>query len=163
MRCFLLVVSPSLILHEKVVSASSDGIIKAWNPHSPTTHPTIIGKHQDYVKCLAQRSATAPHSILSRHQTLIYFQSCQESDHIRFLRPNHQNMGSTIKQCSRRLDTLIGRFGRSEGLDIFLGYRSDGTCHRGGKSGACRAHMGSKKFQEGRKGAVSFWVGAIQS
>lgn len=34
-----------------VVSASSDGTVKAWNPHSQQD-PSIIGTHSDYVRCL---------------------------------------------------------------------------------------------------------------
>ncbi|XP_006457085.1 hypothetical protein AGABI2DRAFT_229354 [Agaricus bisporus var. bisporus H97] len=40
--------------NQTVVSASSDGTVKAWNPHS--THnlgPTQVGSHGDYVRCLA--------------------------------------------------------------------------------------------------------------
>lgn len=41
-----------------VVSASSDGSVKAWNPHSsPLSDPTTVGIHQDYVRCLGQRYA----------------------------------------------------------------------------------------------------------
>ncbi len=37
-----------------MVSASSDGTIKAWNPHSSTgSEPSRIGVHSDYVRCLA--------------------------------------------------------------------------------------------------------------
>lgn len=41
-----------------VVSASSDGTIKAWSPHvhgqsSPLHEPTVIGTHTDYARCLA--------------------------------------------------------------------------------------------------------------
>ncbi|KAF8136388.1 hypothetical protein EV363DRAFT_1428786 [Boletus edulis] len=40
--------------NQTVISASSDGTIKAWNPHSnPLTDPSIIGTHADYVRCLA--------------------------------------------------------------------------------------------------------------
>ncbi|KAH0830595.1 hypothetical protein J3R83DRAFT_2050 [Lanmaoa asiatica] len=40
--------------NQTVISASSDGTIKAWNPHSnPSTDPSIIGTHTDYVRCLA--------------------------------------------------------------------------------------------------------------
>ncbi|KAG9318516.1 hypothetical protein JVU11DRAFT_607 [Chiua virens] len=40
--------------NQTVISASSDGTIKAWNPHSnPSTDPSIIGTHADYVRCLA--------------------------------------------------------------------------------------------------------------
>ncbi|KAG7440883.1 WD40 repeat-like protein [Guyanagaster necrorhizus] len=39
--------------NQTVVSASSDGTIKAWNPHSPTdSEPSRIGVHSDYVRCL---------------------------------------------------------------------------------------------------------------
>lgn len=37
---------------QTVVSASSDGTLKTWNPHT-TTDPTLIGSHTDYVRCLA--------------------------------------------------------------------------------------------------------------
>ena len=41
-----------------VVTASSDGTIKAWSPHthgqSASLHePTVVGTHSDYVRCLA--------------------------------------------------------------------------------------------------------------
>ncbi|KAF9035234.1 hypothetical protein BJ165DRAFT_1355739 [Panaeolus papilionaceus] len=40
--------------NQTVVSASSDGTIKSWNPHSTTiTDPSTIGSHGDYVRCLA--------------------------------------------------------------------------------------------------------------
>ncbi|KAI0667157.1 hypothetical protein C8Q78DRAFT_982656 [Trametes maxima] len=43
--------------NQTLVSASSDGTIKAWSPHShshsaPLHEPTIIGTHSDYVRCL---------------------------------------------------------------------------------------------------------------
>lgn len=37
----------------QVVSASSDGTIKAWNPHDTSSDPTLVGSHSDYVRCLA--------------------------------------------------------------------------------------------------------------
>ncbi|GAA6023731.1 hypothetical protein JCM10207_000238 [Rhodosporidiobolus poonsookiae] len=40
-----------------LVSASSDSLVLAWNPHSSDHHdqvtPTPIGRHDDYVRCLA--------------------------------------------------------------------------------------------------------------
>ncbi|KZP25889.1 WD40 repeat-like protein [Athelia psychrophila] len=40
--------------NQTVVSASSDGSIKGWNPHSSfSTEPFTIGTHSDYVRCLA--------------------------------------------------------------------------------------------------------------
>ncbi|GAA5976777.1 hypothetical protein JCM11641_000868 [Rhodosporidiobolus odoratus] len=40
-----------------LVSASSDSLVLAWNPHSSDQHdqvtPTTIGRHGDYVRCLA--------------------------------------------------------------------------------------------------------------
>ncbi|PPR05551.1 hypothetical protein CVT24_003290 [Panaeolus cyanescens] len=40
--------------NQNVVSASSDGTIKSWSPHSTTiTDPSTIGSHGDYVRCLA--------------------------------------------------------------------------------------------------------------
>ncbi|KAH6904034.1 hypothetical protein BKA70DRAFT_1299328 [Coprinopsis sp. MPI-PUGE-AT-0042] len=40
--------------NQTVVSASSDGTIKSWTPHSfVPTDPAIIGTHSDYVRCLA--------------------------------------------------------------------------------------------------------------
>ncbi|KAL0954529.1 hypothetical protein HGRIS_003496 [Hohenbuehelia grisea] len=40
-------------LNQTLVSASSDGTIKAWNPHSPhSPDPSLIGSHADYVRCL---------------------------------------------------------------------------------------------------------------
>ncbi|KIM37415.1 hypothetical protein M413DRAFT_274108 [Hebeloma cylindrosporum] len=39
--------------NQTVVSASSDGTVKAWNPHSIIpTDPSTIGSHNDYVRCL---------------------------------------------------------------------------------------------------------------
>ncbi|KAL1744090.1 hypothetical protein HDZ31DRAFT_39477 [Schizophyllum fasciatum] len=37
---------------QTVVSASSDGSVKAWNPHA-RSDPVRIGTHSDYVRCLA--------------------------------------------------------------------------------------------------------------
>ncbi|KAJ4467946.1 hypothetical protein C8J55DRAFT_438077 [Lentinula edodes] len=40
--------------NQTVVSGSSDGTLKAWNPHSQTpSDPSIIGTHSDYVRCLS--------------------------------------------------------------------------------------------------------------
>ncbi|KAI0659996.1 hypothetical protein C8Q70DRAFT_977330 [Cubamyces menziesii] len=44
--------------NQTLVSASSDGTIKAWSPHShthnsPLHEPTVVGSHTDYVRCLA--------------------------------------------------------------------------------------------------------------
>ncbi|EKM77209.1 hypothetical protein AGABI1DRAFT_77625, partial [Agaricus bisporus var. burnettii JB137-S8] len=40
--------------NQTVVSASSDGTVKAWNPHSThNSDPTQVGSHGDYVRCLA--------------------------------------------------------------------------------------------------------------
>ncbi|KZT03081.1 uncharacterized protein LAESUDRAFT_660442 [Laetiporus sulphureus 93-53] len=40
--------------NQTLVSASSDGTVKAWNPHSqPASEPSTIGIHADYVRCLA--------------------------------------------------------------------------------------------------------------
>ncbi|KAI9438924.1 WD40 repeat-like protein [Lactarius indigo] len=40
--------------NKTLVSASSDGTVKAWNPHSsPLSDPTTVGTHTDYVRCLA--------------------------------------------------------------------------------------------------------------
>ncbi|KAF9552075.1 WD40 repeat-like protein [Agrocybe pediades] len=39
--------------NQTVVSASSDGTVKAWNPHATApTDPSTIGSHGDYVRCL---------------------------------------------------------------------------------------------------------------
>ncbi|RPD67758.1 WD40 repeat-like protein [Lentinus tigrinus ALCF2SS1-7] len=43
--------------NQTLVSASSDGTIRAWSPHAhgqstPLHEPTIIGTHTDYVRCL---------------------------------------------------------------------------------------------------------------
>ncbi|CDO72560.1 hypothetical protein BN946_scf184983.g43 [Trametes cinnabarina] len=43
--------------NQTLVSASSDGSIKAWTPHShtndaPLYEPTVVGTHADYVRCL---------------------------------------------------------------------------------------------------------------
>ncbi|KAK2467551.1 hypothetical protein APHAL10511_000406 [Amanita phalloides] len=41
-------------LNQTVVSASSDGTVQAWNPHTlPSSEPTVIGLHGDYVRCIA--------------------------------------------------------------------------------------------------------------
>ncbi|TFK31745.1 WD40-repeat-containing domain protein [Crucibulum laeve] len=41
-------------LNQTVVSASSDGTVKAWSPHISTiSEPTTIGTHSDYVRCLS--------------------------------------------------------------------------------------------------------------
>jgi len=38
------------------VSASSDGTVKAWSPHStPLSDPVTVGTHADYVRCFAYR------------------------------------------------------------------------------------------------------------
>ncbi|KAF8901320.1 hypothetical protein CPB84DRAFT_1747077 [Gymnopilus junonius] len=40
--------------NQTLVSASSDGTVKAWNPHAALpSDPVKIGKHADYVRCLA--------------------------------------------------------------------------------------------------------------
>ncbi|EIW77695.1 WD40 repeat-like protein [Coniophora puteana RWD-64-598 SS2] len=40
--------------NQTVVSASSDGTVKAWNPHSSTPQdPVTLGAHADYARCLA--------------------------------------------------------------------------------------------------------------
>lgn len=39
-------------LNQTVVTASSDGTVKAWSPHS-FSEPSVIGTHADYVRCLA--------------------------------------------------------------------------------------------------------------
>ncbi|RDX39492.1 WD40 repeat-like protein, partial [Lentinus brumalis] len=44
--------------NQTLVSASSDGTIKAWAPHAheqstPLNEPTVVGTHTDYVRCLA--------------------------------------------------------------------------------------------------------------
>ncbi|KAI0740004.1 hypothetical protein C8Q80DRAFT_1111397 [Daedaleopsis nitida] len=44
--------------NQTLVSASSDGTIKAWSPHvhgqsSPLHEPTVVGMHTDYARCLA--------------------------------------------------------------------------------------------------------------
>lgn len=37
-----------------VASASSDGTVKVWSPHSNTiSEPSVIGTHDDYARCLA--------------------------------------------------------------------------------------------------------------
>ncbi|KAI0759295.1 hypothetical protein BD413DRAFT_488036 [Trametes elegans] len=43
--------------NQTLVSASSDGTIRAWSPHShgqntPLHEPTVVGTHTDYVRCL---------------------------------------------------------------------------------------------------------------
>lgn len=42
------------LTHPTVVTASSDGTVKAWSPHS-FSEPSVIGTHADYVRCLASR------------------------------------------------------------------------------------------------------------
>ncbi|KAF8585272.1 WD40 repeat-like protein [Ramaria rubella] len=45
-------------LNQTVVSASSDGSVRAWSPHlSNSLDPVLIGVHEDYARCLA----TSPH------------------------------------------------------------------------------------------------------
>ncbi|KAI0357265.1 hypothetical protein OH77DRAFT_1519667 [Trametes cingulata] len=44
--------------NQTLVSASSDGTVKAWTPHShgqnaPLHEPAVVGTHTDYVRCLA--------------------------------------------------------------------------------------------------------------
>ncbi|GJE99806.1 WD40 repeat domain-containing protein [Phanerochaete sordida] len=40
--------------NQTLVSASSDGTIKAWSPHAaPASEPITIGTHDDYVRCLS--------------------------------------------------------------------------------------------------------------
>ncbi|KDQ17381.1 hypothetical protein BOTBODRAFT_30189 [Botryobasidium botryosum FD-172 SS1] len=41
--------------NQTVVSASSDGTVKAWNPHeaTPSRSTYVLGRHMDYVRCLA--------------------------------------------------------------------------------------------------------------
>ncbi|EPQ53055.1 hypothetical protein GLOTRDRAFT_45540 [Gloeophyllum trabeum ATCC 11539] len=40
--------------NQTVLSASSDGTVKAWTPHTANApEPTVIGTHVDYVRCLA--------------------------------------------------------------------------------------------------------------
>ncbi|KAI0031027.1 WD40-repeat-containing domain protein, partial [Vararia minispora EC-137] len=44
--------------NQTLVSASSDGSVKAWNPHdTPVLDPTLLGMHEDYVRCLTQSRA----------------------------------------------------------------------------------------------------------
>ncbi|KAI0074894.1 WD40 repeat-like protein [Panus rudis PR-1116 ss-1] len=43
-------------LNQTVVTASSDGTVKAWNPNVPS-EPTVLGTHADYVKCLTHSRA----------------------------------------------------------------------------------------------------------
>ncbi|KAI0347571.1 WD40 repeat-like protein [Trametopsis cervina] len=41
--------------NQTLVSASSDGTIKAWSPHTTEpTEPTTVGTHGDYARCLAR-------------------------------------------------------------------------------------------------------------
>lgn len=54
---------PHTLTPSIVISASSDGTVKAWNPHSSSSgsdpysdspnDPSILGTHADYVRCLA--------------------------------------------------------------------------------------------------------------
>ncbi|KAL5500915.1 hypothetical protein ACEPAH_9302 [Sanghuangporus vaninii] len=41
-------------LNQTVISGSSDGTVKAWNPNNSSTSPSTVGTHSDYVRCLAQ-------------------------------------------------------------------------------------------------------------
>ncbi|KZT64082.1 WD40 repeat-like protein [Daedalea quercina L-15889] len=42
-------------MNQTLVSASSDGTVRAWNPHAvDNAEPTTIGTHEDYVRCLTQ-------------------------------------------------------------------------------------------------------------
>ncbi|KAI0321741.1 hypothetical protein OF83DRAFT_1161620 [Amylostereum chailletii] len=41
--------------NQTLMSASSDGSVKAWNPHEAlVTDPTLVGMHADYARCLAK-------------------------------------------------------------------------------------------------------------
>ncbi|KAF9510485.1 hypothetical protein BS47DRAFT_1300152, partial [Hydnum rufescens UP504] len=40
--------------NQSVISASNDGTVRIWSPHSPSsTMPSVLGRHSDYVRCLA--------------------------------------------------------------------------------------------------------------
>lgn len=48
-----------------VISASSDGSIRAWSPHAAVpTDPALIGVHDDYVRCLAARYVSLSSSLV---------------------------------------------------------------------------------------------------
>lgn len=54
-----------------VVSASSDGTVRAWTPHvheeeeetEPTQEPTTLGTHADYVRCLTHWYVVTSHDV----------------------------------------------------------------------------------------------------
>ena len=51
-----------------VVSASSDGSVKAWSPHSPAAaEPSVIGTHDDYVRSLAYWCVFSPYILMSTY------------------------------------------------------------------------------------------------
>jgi WD repeat-containing protein 48 len=68
-------------ISSKVISASSDGTLKAWNPHAiALADPSTIGSHCDYVRCLAHWYGTGlrmpvrlqvTHVAISREQNWI--------------------------------------------------------------------------------------------
>ena len=58
--------------NQTVVSASSDGTIKAWNPHAAlASDPSIIGSHTDYVRCLSLWYVFPTESLSVAHPTLV--------------------------------------------------------------------------------------------
>lgn len=73
----------ALKLLRTVVSASSDGTVRAWNPHAldesgPSQEPVTIGMHGDYVRCLAHRCVRHYFFILLR---VIAHIACSREQH----------------------------------------------------------------------------------
>jgi hypothetical protein len=74
-----------------VVSASSDGSIRAWSPHlSHTSDPALVGTHDDYVRCLTSRS---PYSLVKYLDTDPY--------------PVHTSRGSRLDHSTELSDSGI--------------------------------------------------------
>lgn len=76
------------------MSASSDGTVKAWSPHSPTsTDPSTIGAHSDYARCLTHwYVCKLPWTTIAFN---IFSQSRAELGCLRLLRPHYQTLGLT--------------------------------------------------------------------
>lgn len=56
--------------NQTVVSASSDGTIKAWNPHAAIpSDPAMVGSHTDYVRCLSLWYVLPAESLSVAHPT----------------------------------------------------------------------------------------------
>ena len=83
-----LVAYPSSVFVQ-VVSASSDGTLKAWNPHA-AADPTLVGSHSDYVRCLAHWYLLFHLRICSTNPLI---QPRSELGGIGFLRQDYQAVG----------------------------------------------------------------------